>query len=363
MQTSQSLLVQQIPHREAPGITNLKFSQVVWNPRIEALFQQWIEMGQGYRWVHDQASRYYSHWNLLFLMLLIFFNALTSILSIPTYEEDTRVAVLIIGIVSVTTVTIQHKLGLSSKAKAHKDRAAAHQRFYRQLMIIMQLPPTARPSADSVLNTAIRDIDRIGTPVITLPSRVLMRYRERYRDSQIAKIDEAGEIDDKTKLYTTYWDQHVEAPEPVVTYATMNAPQVTFEQPNSSRYATMQRQTEPQNPSAIRGAVREDGYQRGYYDSAHTSFSDEQPISPPPSPTNTYQDLQTGPHYPLLPREPVRTIDPTMYRPIYAPAPAPAHEPPHKPRHGYGSWPRDYSRGPDEVELAVMFDRERYDYV
>jgi hypothetical protein len=175
-----------------------------WCKEHERLMAEWSDISVCYRWIHDQAEKYYHTRSLWINLPVIVLSTLggTANFGIQSlFESDTIKKYASFGIGGISLLaglltTVGNYLRFAQLEEAHRVASIAWGKFQRLIMIELALHPNERMDALDFLKICRVDLDRLIEQAPPIPKQCINKFSQKFGSiKDLKKPDICGALE------------------------------------------------------------------------------------------------------------------------------------------------------------------------
>jgi hypothetical protein len=172
-----------------------KLNEESWSNHMEDLMKMWGEKAAGLRFMHSNASSYWTGLSNKLTVTSIFITTLASTASLVSTgiaEEHKNTVLYVVGIIGVISSLMQSmKKFYNAEEKAAEHGAVAKQfgSFYRFMTLQLGMGRCDRMPADQLSDWALKEYERLQQDALPLGSGQIDLYKKKFSNSEQAVPD------------------------------------------------------------------------------------------------------------------------------------------------------------------------------
>ena len=167
-----------------------KLNEESWSNHMEELMKMWGEKAAGLRFMHSNASGYWTGLSNRLTITSIVITTLAStasLISTSIGDEHKNTVLYIVGIIGVISSLIQSmKKFYNAEEKAAEHGAVAKQfgSFYRFMTLQLGMGRADRMPADQLSDWALKEYERLQQDALPLGGDQIDLYKKKFANSQ-----------------------------------------------------------------------------------------------------------------------------------------------------------------------------------
>lgn len=173
--------------------------KVSWTPLLEKYFSETAERAGCLSWLHQKSEGYYSKtkkWIELPAIVLSSVIGFGSVGSSSMFENDTKLASIILGVMSLFVSVLQTTgsyFGWSKRAENHRLSAIHYSKLQRFISIEMKLPQAERMEPTAFLKMVKGEYDRLQEVSPLIPSHIVEEFKSKFNNENYKDISKPPE--------------------------------------------------------------------------------------------------------------------------------------------------------------------------
>jgi hypothetical protein len=172
-----------------------------WSNQLEIIIAQEGEKCRGLAWIHQHAETITSSKNNYIQIPSIVLSTLTGATSISSNalfgEEYGSTASKVLGFISIgigILNTVGNYFAFARRSEAHHIAYLHYSKLFTWISVELALPREERMSADEMLKSLRREMERLAETTPLPPEHLLHKFAEKFKDEEVCKREDSVNI-------------------------------------------------------------------------------------------------------------------------------------------------------------------------
>jgi hypothetical protein len=169
-----------------------------WSNQLEIIIAQEGEKCRGLAWIHQHAETISSTQNNYIQIPSIILSTLTGAASISApslFGSSSDTATKVLGFVSIgigVINTLGNYFAFARKSEAHHIAYLHYSKLFTWISLELALPREERMSADEMLKTLRREMERLAETTPLPPDKLLQSFARKFKEEDVSKPAETN---------------------------------------------------------------------------------------------------------------------------------------------------------------------------
>lgn len=169
-----------------------------WSNQLEIIIAQEGEKCRGLAWIHQHAETISSTQNNYIQIPSIILSTLTGAASISApslFGSSSDTATKVLGFVSIgigVINTLGNYFAFARKSEAHHIAYLHYSKLFTWISLELALPREERMSADDMLKTLRREMERLAETTPLPPDKLLQSFARKFKEEDVSKPAETN---------------------------------------------------------------------------------------------------------------------------------------------------------------------------
>ena len=169
-----------------------------WSNQLEIIIAQEGEKCRGLAWIHQHAETITSSKNNYIQIPSIILSTLTGATSISSnalFGDAGSTASKVLGFISIgigILNTVGNYFAFARRSEAHHIAYLHYSKLFTWISVELALPREERMSADEMLKSLRREMERLAETTPLPPEHLLHKFAEKFKDEEVCKPAETN---------------------------------------------------------------------------------------------------------------------------------------------------------------------------